>query len=260
MGTPGAAADTAPEPAPSPSSAPDPAPLGIEKQALPFAELAPTTTMSFTELVGDNGVYEDETEIPPLPSPDTYKLVINEYWQIATVYVRDEAGEYTVPVRYMIVTTGANSTPSPKGVFQMDDNYVRFGLFSVGVYGQYWRQITRSIYTHSLLYLHRNANSYTNSYSRLGTRGSHGCIRMMVPDARWVYYHIAPGSTCEIVKGSKSDAEAEAIKEQLIFPDKPSSRPGLEAGDIPITEAWPGWQGNAADAYAEYLDTQQAQG
>ncbi len=254
-----AAGEPAPEPAPSPSPAPDPAPLGIKKQTLSFAELAPTTTMTFAELVGDNGVYEDETEIPPLPSSDTYKLVINEYWQIATVYTRDEAGEYTVPVRYMIVTTGASDTPSPKGVFNMEDNYVRFGLFSVGVYGQYWRQITRSIYTHSLLYLHRNANSYTNSYSRLGRRGSHGCIRMMVPDARWVYYHIAPGSTCEIVKGNKNDAESKAIKEQLVFPSKPSSRPGLKAGEIPVTEAWPGWQGNAQAAYEACLSSLQAQ-
>ena len=250
-----AAAQIAPEPSPEPTSVPDPAPLRIEKQPLTFAELAPTTTMVFAELVGDNGVYEDETEIPPLPSPDTYKLVINEYWQFAAVFARDENGEYTIPVRYMIVTTGAYDTPSPKGTFQMDDNYVRFGLFSVGVYGQYWRQITRSIYTHSLLYLHRNANSYTDSYSKLGRRGSHGCVRMLVPDARWVYYHLAPGTTCEIIRGDKSDEAAKALKEQLVFPRRPGSRPGLKPGQIPVTEAWPGWQGNAYEAYLASQET-----
>ena len=239
---------------------PTPAPLGIEKQALTFAELAPTITMSFEELVGDNGVYEDETEIPPLPSSDTYKLVINEYWQFAAVYAKNENGEYTVPVRYMIVTTGARDTPTPKGTFQMDDNYVRFGLFSVGVYGQYWRQITGAIYTHSLLYLHRDADTYTSSYSHLGTRGSHGCVRMMVPDARWVYYNIAPGTTCEIIKGDRNDEEAAAIKAQLIFPGRPSTRPSLAPGGVPVTEAWPGWQGNAYAAYQEALASPKTEG
>lgn len=254
-----AAAQIAPEPSPEPTSVPDPAPLHIEKQALPFAELAPTTTMEFAELVGDNGVYEDETEIPPLPSPDTYKIVVNEYWQFATVFVRDANGEYTVPVRYMITTTGANKTPSPKGTFTMHDHYVRFGLFSVGVYGQYWRQITGRIYFHSLLYLHRNANSYTESYSHLGRRGSHGCVRLMVPDARWIYYNIAPGTVCEIIRGDKQDAAAKAIKQQLVFPRRPGSRPGLKAGRIPVTEAWPGWHGNAHAAYEAFLASQETE-
>jgi lipoprotein-anchoring transpeptidase ErfK/SrfK len=261
---PTAAAPT-PEPTPEPESKPVaeqvaepmpvsiPEPLNIAKQELPFAELAPTVAMSFAELVGDNGVYEDETEIPPLPSPDTYKLVVNIYWQFAAVYSRDQNGEYTIPVRYMVVTTGAYKTPTPRGTFKMGDHYVRYGLFSCGVYGQYWRQITRSFYTHSLLYIHRNANTYTSSYSLLGKRGSHGCVRMMVPDARWIYYNIAPGTTCEIIKGDKHDEAAAAIKTQLLFPKKPRSRPGLKAGKIPVTEAWPGWQGNAYAAYQGYL-------
>lgn len=256
---------TAPDPVPlcdveadseaTPAAVPDPAPLGIAKQETTFAMLAPTTTMTFEELVGDNGVYEDEDEIPPLPSSDTYKLVVNEYWQFATVYERDESGEYTIPVRYMITTTGAYSMPTPKGTFEMDDNYVRFGLFSCGVWGQYWRQITRAFYTHSLLYSHKNPNTYTSSYDKLGTRGSHGCVRMMVPDARWIYYHIAPGTTVDIIRGDKDDEEAAAIKEQLVFADKPDKRPGLESGEYPMTEAWPGWQGNAYENYQAYIET-----
>lgn len=241
------------EPLPTPETVPVPAPLNIEKQALPFTELAPTVTMSFSELAGDNGVYDKKSELPPLPSPDTYKMVVNITWQFAAVFKQDENGEYTIPVRYMIVTTGANKSPTPRGTFKMGDHYVRFGLFSCGVYGQYWRQITRSIYTHSLLYTRRNANTYTSSYANLGKRGSHGCVRMMVPDARWVYYNIAPGTTCEIVKGGKQDKAAAAIKAQLVFPKKPGKRPGLKAGKIPVTEAWPGWQGNAYKAYQDYL-------
>jgi lipoprotein-anchoring transpeptidase ErfK/SrfK len=239
-----AADDSAAKPEPTPP------PLPIAKQKLSFSELAPTTTMSFAELVGDNGLYQDETEIPPIPAPDTYKLVINEYFQFATVYKRDAGGAYTVPVRYIIVSSGMGKTPTPRGTFEMGSDYVRFGKFiAYGVYGQYWRQIVRNIYCHSLIYSSRNAKSYTSSYGELGKRASHGCVRMLVPDARWIYYNLGSGTICEIVKGDKNDPAAAAIKKQLVFPKKPGSRPNLKPGRIPVTEAWPGWQGNAYAVY-----------
>lgn len=255
--TPKQMSEPIPEPTPEPTPVPTPVPLGIEKTSeLPFSMLAPTTTMTFEELVGDNGNYEEEDEFPPLPPADTYKMVINEYHQMIIVYKKDDAGEFTVPVRYMITTTGSGKLPTPKGEFTMGSKYVRFGLFSsYGVYGQYWRDITGNIFCHSLIYASRNANSYTNSYNQLGKRGSHGCVRLFVPDARWVYYNIAPGTSADIIRGDKDDAETAALKAQLVFPDKPGTRPGLKPGEIPITEAWPGWQGNAYDQYQDYLSS-----
>lgn len=245
-----------PEPTPEPTPVPEPEPLAIEKQALSFDMLAPTTTMTFEELVGDNDVY-DEDDLPPFPSADTYKLIINVYHQFATVYKKDDNGEYTVPVRYIIVSSGAHKTPTPQGTFVMGDSSVRFGKFvTYGVFGQYWRQITRNIFCHSLIYESRNARSYTSSYNELGKRVSHGCVRMLVPDARWIYYNLGPGTVCEIIRGDKNDEEAAAIKAQLIRPEKPSKRPALKAGEIPVTEAWPGWQGDAYDQYTAYLASQ----
>lgn len=242
-----------PEPTPAPTPVPEPEPLSIEKQPLPFHMLAPATAMTFEELVGDNDVY-DENNMPPYPPADTYKFVINVYHQFATVYKKDDSGEFTVPVRYIIVSSGAHKTPTPLGTFEMGDSSVRFGKFvSYGVFGQYWRQITRNIFCHSLIYSSRNARSYTNSYNQLGKRVSHGCVRMLVPDARWIYYNLGPGTICEIIRGDKDDAEAAAIKSQLVFPEKPSKRPALKAGEIPVTEAWPGWQGDAHAQYTAYL-------
>ncbi len=242
-----------PSPTPEPTQVPEPEPLALIKQPLTFAQLAPTTTMAFEELVGDNDVY-DENELPPFPSGDTYKLVINIYHQFATVYKKDANGEYTVPVRYIVVSSGARKTPTPIGTFEMGTSSVRFGKFQTyGVYGQYWRQIVRSIFCHSLIYESRNPRSYTQSYNELGKRASHGCVRMLVPDARWIYYNLGPGTVCEIIQGDKNDAEAAAIKAQLIRAPKPSKRPNLTPGSYAVTEAWAGWQGNARAQYEAYL-------
>ncbi len=242
-----------PAPTPEPTAVPEPEPLALEKQPLTFAQLAPTTTMAFEELAGDNDVY-DEDDLPPFPAGDTYKLVINVYHQFATVYKKDANGEFTVPVRYIVVSSGARKTPTPIGTFEMGTSSVRFGKFQTyGVYGQYWRQIVRSIFCHSLIYESRNPRSYTVSYNELGKRASHGCVRMLVPDVRWIYYNLGPGTVCEIITGDKNDTEAAAIKAQLIRAPKPAKRPDLTPGSYTVTEAWAGWQGNARGQYEDYL-------
>ncbi len=206
-------------------------------QTKSFADLAPTTRMSFEELVGDNGVYDAVTR---WPDPSTYRVIVDLFHQVVLVYERDAAGAYTVPVRYMVCSSGKRSTPTPRGAFEIGTHRVRFGKFvHDGVFGQYWTQITGKIYFHSLLYSQRSAKTYTrSSYKSLGTAVSHGCVRLLVPDARWLYYHIAPGTQVEIRKGSADDAATAAIKAQLTRAALPESRPNLKAGEIPNTDNW----------------------
>jgi len=229
-----------PTPTPTPKPTPTPAPTPT-----PFEALAPTTVMSFEELVGDNGDY---SEPPTPPEAGTYKLVVNVYHQFITAYIKDEDGEFTIPVRYMVCTSGSYSNPTPIGTFKMGSDRKRFSCFTkFNVYGQYWSQLTRSIYFHSILYTSRNAKYYTDSsYRNLGTRASHGCIRMLVPDARWVYYNIAPGTEVQVVSGRYDDEEAKAIKEKLIRTPLPDTRPDLSPGSFAITEAWPGYTGEVS--------------
>lgn len=222
-----------PSPSPTITSTPFPTPL----PALPFSKLAPTTTMMFDELVGDNGIYEEPAAYPP---PDTFHIIIDVRYQVVLVYTRGKSGEYNVPVRYMICSSGAMDTPTPRGTFSAGDHKVRFGLFvNNGVYGQYWTEITHRIYFHSILYTRRDASYYTKtSYNALGRRVSHGCVRLLVPDARWIYYNIAPGTAIEIRRGDKEDAQTAAIREQLIRPTPPEDRRSFTPGGIPNTDNW----------------------
>lgn len=222
---------------PSPVPAISATPFMTQIMEQHYNELAPTTHMSFPELVGDNGIYEEPTAYPP---PDTYRIVIDVRHQVVLVYKRGKSGEYDVPVRYMICSTGATKTPTPRGIFSSGDHKVRFGLFvNNGVYGQYWTEITHRIYFHSILYTRRDASYYTKtSYNALGKRVSHGCVRLLVPDARWIYYNIAPETTIEIRKGDKADEQTAAIREQLVRPAVPEDRPILTPGSIPDTDNW----------------------
>lgn len=202
-----------------------------------FSDLAPTVNMSFEELVGDNGIYD---ELTAMPEAGTYKIIVDLYHKVVMAYTKDENGKYTRPVRYMLCGVGASSTPTPTGTFKMENYRLRYEHFNnTNCYGQYWSILTGRIYFHSILYTSFNAKDYTDtSYDNLGKSVSHGCIRLTVPDARWIYYNVAPGTTVVVRKGSSDDKETAAIREQLVLAERPKTRPKLVKGEIPDTDNW----------------------
>jgi lipoprotein-anchoring transpeptidase ErfK/SrfK len=210
-------------------------PLQTENSIIPFENYAPTVNMSIEELIGDNGDYAAPGG---LPKPDTYRIIIDIANQVVMVFRKGIGGEYTEPVRYMLCSSGKNNK-TPIGIFKLGKHHVRFGRFSIGGCAQYWSQITRRIYFHSVLYNSKNAQSYIKSaYNHLGTPVSHGCVRLTVPDARWIYYNIAPGTEVEIRKGSKEDVLTSSVREQLTLAKMPDEKVELEKGNIPNTDNW----------------------
>jgi len=199
-----------------------------------FSYYAPTTGMTFEELVGDDGIRGD---IPKPPAFDTYYVIVNVKYQLVLVYEKDENGEYTKPVRYMSCSSGAVKTPTKIGSYKLEGRHVRFGYFvKHHLYGQYWTRIFGRTYFHSITYTKRNAQYYTeDSYEDMGTQASHACIRLYVPDAKWIYYNIAPGTRVDIIAGEQSE-QMQAIKDQMIFPPLPEDRPVLKPGEVPTSE------------------------
>ena len=241
--------DTTPIPTPEPTPTPIPTPTPLPTE-IPFSYYAPTVNMTFEELVGSlddintkNPKDESMYRLPTYyPSPDTYKIIVDLYWQVVMVYTKDEAGEYTVPVRYMLCSSGSGRVGSETrvGEWKMQKTKIRFGQFVVSrEYAQYWSLIRSRTYFHSILYTTSDLNSYQVSvYNKLGTKASHACIRLTVPDARWIYYHICYDTLCVIREGSKSDLATKAIREQLVLPPAPVDRVPIVPGMTPYTDNW----------------------
>ena len=226
----------APEPLDlKPAVTPEPTPTEVPASYL-FGQLAPATRMGFPELVADNGDYD----LPEgYPAADTYRVIVDIAHQVVMVYGKDETGAYTVPVRYMLCSTGLNGS-TPTGVFHLLRYRVRFGYFrNDGTYGQYWTLIKGRIYFHSTLYSERDADAYIGeTYDALGSPASHGCIRLTVPDARFIYYNLAYGTEIEIRDGDPEDMETAAIRANLILPERPQEHVTLSPGSIPDTDNW----------------------
>lgn len=236
-----------PTPTPSPTPVPTPTP---EPTPIPFSYYAPTVNMTFEELVGslddfnENDPSNESTFRMPLgyPAPDTYRIIVDLYWQVVMVYSKDENGAYTVPVRYMLCTTGSTRVggETRTGIFKMQKTRVRFGKFaSSPESAQYWSLIFSKTYFHSTLYNKRRDLTSVQklSYESLGSKASHGCIRLTVPDARWIFYNICYDTEVEIRKGSKDDSETAAIRAQLhLAPWKDDAN--ITVAGTPYTDNW----------------------
>ena len=236
-----------PTPEPTPSPEPTPTPLPTE---IPFSYYAPTVNMSFEELVGSLGdldtvhPFDKSKYLLPkyYPAPDTYKIIVDTYWQVVKVYTKDENGDYTIPVRYMLCSSGSSRVGSETrlGEWKMQPVKLRFGKFvGTGEFAQYWSLIRSRTYFHSILYTTSDLSTYQVSvYNNLGKKASHACVRLTVPDARWIYYNICYDTVCNVIEGSKDDLETKAIREQLILAQPPVTRVKIIAGETPYTDNW----------------------
>ena len=145
----------------------------------------------------------------PTPPPP-FHIVVDVANQVTSVYGRDENGEYTVPVRQMLCSTGMKATPSDVGDWVLNGRHATWCIFPKwgNSYARYWTRINGSIAFHSPIYTAvSNSAMKIGSYNKLGQRASHGCIRLSVWDAKWIYDNVGKGTVVSIIEGMEADPE-----------------------------------------------------
>ncbi len=127
-----------------------------------------------------------------------YKIKINRTTNVVTVYNSEGKA-----VRAMTCSTGGSNTPL--GNFSAGEKY-RWQELDGPCYGQYCTRITGHVLFHSVWYYSHDLNSQsTVQYNKLGTAASHGCVRLTVADAKWVYDNIPTGTSITIFTGTEKD-------------------------------------------------------
>ncbi|MEA5048813.1 MAG: SH3 domain-containing protein [Eubacteriales bacterium] len=185
--------------------------------------------------------------------PDRYYILLDLRNQIVTVFERDENNEYTKVVRRFLCSSGRTdvdeadpedeATPTPRGIWKIGGRE-RFGKFANfgGEYARYWVQIVGSIYFHSLLYGKRSVDALKKTpYYDIGSKVSHGCVRLYVEDAKWLYYYACPGTTIEISATEPSNRELrKALKSKLSFSEYNAFQKTIsdETEELPNRHAW----------------------
>ena len=118
-----------------------------------------------------------------------YVLKVSIADQRVYAYGLDDNNEYTVLERTMKCSTGKDVTPTPKGTYQATTGPgARWHYFKkYKCWAQYAYYIEGDIMFHSVLYNDPNGPVTQSSVNNLGRKASHGCVRLSVEDAKWLY-------------------------------------------------------------------------
>lgn len=145
-----------------------------------------------------------DPEPEPEPEPDPASQVpsgskrfyvkVNCQTNSVTIYERDDEGKYTIPYMAMICSSGLDA--------EGPDMATCMGEYTIGykwewldlvdnVSGMYATQFNGDYLFHSVPYTEsgNHGSLKEGEFDKLGSDASHGCIRLQVSDAKWIYDH-----------------------------------------------------------------------
>ena len=164
-----------------------------------------------------NAIFNDPSTVSAYSAPKPeyvlpYFFEVDVKNQVVKVwkYNYDTKG-YTDLDRSFLCTTGSTSNPSPVGTHTLSGRKATTCLFTKwgNTEARWWTKITEEIAFHSVIYGKANdSNSLkVSSFNNLGKRGSHGCIRLTVADAKWIYDNVEEGMQVWIHEDADADPE-----------------------------------------------------
>lgn len=135
-----------------------------------------------------------------LGAQSTYKIQVNRTCNTVTIYAKDGSNGYIIPVVAFACSVGLPQTPTYTGNYTVGAKY-RWKTLMGPSWGQYATTVSGQpgVYFHSVA--GANKTSYNLSpveYNKLGSAASHGCIRLNVRDAKWIYDNVPAGSSIYI--------------------------------------------------------------
>lgn len=123
----------------------------------------------------------------------SYYAMVNRQACTVTMYAKDGGNGYIIPVCAFACSVGKSGTPTPSGTFYTSNKY-RWHTLMGPSYGQYCTRITGGVLFHSVAgYNMTPYNIRASAYNMLGSPASHGCVRLCVRDAKWIYDNCSSG-------------------------------------------------------------------
>ena len=115
------------------------------------------------------------------------------------MYQLDDQGDYSLAQSFTCSTGLHDSTP--RGIFFDGHPVNRWHHFEkFNCWAQYSYLITNDIMFHSVIYSSDNEKSLrSGSLYSLGNPASHGCVRLKVEDAKWLFEHCKRGKAVIVI-------------------------------------------------------------
>jgi len=197
-----------------------------------------------------------EPTMPPIPTPTPvpsynptvydeippYKIIVDVSKQVVSIMTTDEEGKYTNVYRQFRCSTGLPGTPTVIGNFKVRgknpwlESYpsIKNGQ-DYQVYAHYRTTIYDDYHFHSILYENKRGfeSLLRTSFYNLGRRASHGCVRLLSRDAKWIYMNCDIGTPISIVTSGGPQIDDDAFLEIPYYRDLPS-RVHFDPSDVAV--------------------------
>ena len=142
--------------------------------------------------------------VPSGAASTKYWIKINKKTCLVTVY-KKKSGKWK-PIRAMRCCCGKKKTPTPTGTWTLKARYRWVHMITNGwhSYEQYTIRFWNQYYLHSCCYHKpKKSQEITTQFNALGKHKTHGCIRLSVMDAKWIYENCAAGTKVTIFSSKK---------------------------------------------------------
>ncbi len=140
-----------------------------------------------------------------LKETEHFCLVVYQGNQTVAVYVADKDNHYDKnrPIKMMLCSTGAIGAETPIGDYEI---YARYNYKKLqDAYGQYCSRFYHAYLFHSVPIAitakkleDGRSHMIISEYEKLGTRSSHGCVRLTTGDAFWIFSNCGNGTTVTV--------------------------------------------------------------
>lgn len=183
--------------------------------------------------------------LPPIPMPTPkpsfnatvydeaypYKIIVDVGKQIVSIMTMDEDGNYRNVYRQFRCSSGLPGTPTVTGNFKVREKNpwlesypsLKNGVEN-HVYAHYRTTIYDDYHFHSILFEERRdfTSLIRTSFYNLGRRASHGCVRLLSRDAKWIYMNCDIGTPIQIVTSGGPEIDDDVFLEVPYYRDLPS--------------------------------------
>jgi lipoprotein-anchoring transpeptidase ErfK/SrfK len=150
-----------------------------------------STANAFKEQTKEAWQIRMDQEAASISSPTAYKILVDKKTNHLGIY-QNKNGTWT-PIYYWLCSTGAGYC-TPSGTFSVGSRGYSFGGSTYTCY--YWTAFIGSSYLfHSTLY---HKGTFNSLDGRLGMNISHGCVRLAISNAKWIYQNIPSGTTVRV--------------------------------------------------------------
>lgn len=139
-------------------------------------------------MFASNLLYQTCVMAQYMSSPSSYLLMVDSSSCYVTVLVRSPGGGWD-PLFFWRCSPGAPATPTVKGFYSIGS---RGYVFGSGFSCYWWVQFYGDYLFHSIVY---RQGTLIPQEGVMGVQASHGCVRLELGNAKWVYDNIPSGTT-----------------------------------------------------------------